>query len=89
MEVIEIPNVFNILLGGSKKKFRCKKVEKEGITLVTCSPVEKKGEILEALGEGEVVFKIDPNTRVAELIDDGGVDRQTIKELDEYIKYFL
>ena len=76
------------ILTKSNKAFRCRKEERDGVTFIVCSPVEKKGNVKVNIGEGEVLFRV-TDTGKAELINDGGVDRKTIEELDEYLKYFL
>jgi len=77
----------------SGKRFNCKKIDEEGFTKVVCRPIEEIGQIAKPLSSGEVVFRImqDPRTGriVADVIDDGGSDRKTLEELDQYIRYFL
>ena len=78
--------VFNIMTK-SKKAFRCKKEERNGVVFVMCQPIEKRDDIKEALSEGEVVFRLLNNGRL-DLIDDGGADKKTIEELDDYLRFF-
>lgn len=80
MNIIELPR--------SKKSFRCKKEEMDGVTILKCEPILKKGELKVALTEQPIMFRQLENGKF-ELIDDGGADPKTIKELDDYLKFFV
>ena len=76
-----------IELPKSKKSFRCKKEEMDGVTMLKCEPILKKGELKVALTEQPIIFRQLGNGKF-ELIADGGADPKTIKELDEYLRFF-
>ncbi len=68
------------------KAFNCRQEPVEGVVYVKCEPLKKEKDIKEALGDRPVLFRLEQGGRV-NMIDDGGVDQQTIKELQDYIKY--
>ena len=80
MAIIELPR--------SKRSFRCKKEEADGVTVLKCEPILKKGDLKISLTENPIVFKQLENGKF-ELLDDGGADPDTIKELDKYLKFFI
>ncbi len=78
---------FIVNLGKNKKKFRCEKVDKEGVKFIRCRPVIEKDDVLMNLSDGDIVFRI-ANGGKFELITDGGAYPDVIKELEDYLKYF-
>jgi hypothetical protein len=81
--------IFNI----RGKRYNCVKLQEEGITKVVCKPMEKIGEETKPLTERPIVFRIVKDSitgkTYADLLDDGMADKGLIKELDEYISYWL
>ena len=65
----------------------CRKEERDGVVIVRCAPIEKREDIRQELGERETVFKV-MNGKL-ELIDDGGVPKHIMKELDDYLRRML
>ena len=78
---------FIVSLRGGKKKFRCEKVDKEGVKFIRCRPVLEKDDILQNLSDSDIVFRINDGGKF-ELITDGGAYPEVIKELEDYLKYF-
>ena len=80
MGIIELPK--------SKKSFNCRKEEVDGVTILKCEPIEKKGDLKVALTERPIMFRMTEQGKF-ELIDDGGADPKIVKELDKYLKFFI
>lgn len=78
-----------IKLNRTQKAFNCRKLNKEdGGKVIVCEPVEILPDGRERpIGKEPVKFKIEGKIPVLE--DDGGIDRQTLKELDEYLERFI
>lgn len=79
-----------IRLERSKKAFNCKTMTENetNAKIVLCEPVEITPDGREIpIGKEPVKFRIEGKIPV--LISDGGVDRETLKELDEYIERFI
>lgn len=70
----------------SRMAFNCKKMDEEGVTKIVCEPLEIKGETKQKLSERPVIFIKLQNG--FDLIDDGGLPKDVIKELDEYLGFF-
>jgi len=68
--------------------FNCRKEEREGNVLIKCEPIEKKDDIKQQLSERPIILRLTENGKL-DLIDDGGVDRKIIEELDEYLEHFI
>ena len=67
----------------------CKREDNpDGIQLIKCEPLEKRDDVVQNLGQREVQFRVLENGKV-ELLDDGGVNREIVKELDDYLNYFV
>lgn len=76
-----------IRLEQSKKAFNCRTEETDNGKFIICEPVEIKGNSEIPIGREPVKFKL--NGKVPVLISDGGVDRETLEELDEYLEKFI
>lgn len=75
------------LIQTKRMTFNCKKMDDEGVTKVVCEPIEIRGNVKQRLSERPVQFRLTENGYL-DLIDDGGVPKDIIKELDEYLSFF-
>lgn len=65
--------------------FNCRKEDRDGVVIIKCSPLEKRDDIKQQLGEREVQIKVLENGKL-DFMDDGGVPKPIMEELDEYLK---
>jgi len=72
-----------IRLERSDKRFNCRKEETENGTFIVCEPVELIDGREKAIGKEPIKFRIEGRSAI--LVNDGGVDLKTLKELDEKV----
>ncbi len=63
----------------------CRKEERDGVVIIRCSPIEKRDDIKQQLGERDIQIQVLENGKL-DLKDDGGVPKPVMEELDEYLK---
>ena len=72
-----------IRLERSDKRFNCRKEETGEGTFIICEPIEISDGMERPIGREPIKFKIEGRSAI--LVNDGGVDLKTLKELDEKV----
>jgi len=68
--------------------FNCRKDDRDGVVIIRCSPIERKNDIKQQLGERDVKIRVLENGKL-DFQDDGGVPKPIMEELDEYLKRMI